>query len=532
MRRASTCAPGLVLLVSALLGGEAAASHAGRQRHDALLHRVAKAQVTAHPLRRDTSTCQADYSLCAQTLGGGCCPPRYSCATDSCYATTAGPTSACGKAGYFNCAASDSGGCCPVGYICGTNDCTPPVGITNTYTSCPNNYFLCPASMSFGCCQSGMGCAQSACYSTNPVTSTVTQAVTTTSGTHRITTTETSVVVATPSPPSGLPSDTNIAAAKFIPTSVPKSSAIVTPDSGGGGGLSPGALGGIIAGVVVLLIVVVVAAFLIIRRLKGVQNVMESKKGSSSGHQTKSQSQAQMAYYGRQLHAAPSDDMSIDPLIKTPVSGSATPHVGTRGRSDSDRTPSQNDMMSSRHASPDSNGGYFDLPARVHNIPGAQNNMSTAAIRGSIDSQSTQGQNGHHHWRQQSNASELSADGSEHSAGANSPLVVPELDTSGTYAELPSAGSGGSRNRSGSGAGSSPRVTFGHVRQGSVTTGFGAGGQLGVVSESAEMHGYYGPSDRQAGQTSAGLEDGERGMNSPTLPRAPVPRPPPPDSQS
>jgi hypothetical protein len=106
--RVWSCSSCIVLLVSALLGREATASHVGRQKKD-LIHRVAKAQVTPHVARRDDSTCQADYSLCPASLSGGCCPNAYECETDSCYATTAGTTSACGKAGWFWCPASDSG---------------------------------------------------------------------------------------------------------------------------------------------------------------------------------------------------------------------------------------------------------------------------------------------------------------------------------------------------------------------------------------------------------------------------------------
>ncbi|KAK3386547.1 hypothetical protein B0H63DRAFT_447485 [Podospora didyma] len=521
----------VALLFAALGSREVAALHAGRERKD-VLHRIAKAQVTAHPLRRDVSTCASDRTLCAASVGGGCCPSRYACGTDSCYATTSGTASACDKAGFFQCGAENSGGCCPVGYVCAPDNCLLPVSVTNTFTSCPNSYYLCPASLNFGCCMSGMGCAVNGCYSTAPYITTITQAVTTTSGTRVFTTTQTAVTVATPVPPTGAAQTDNNFAAKYIPTAVAKVGPVASSsnDSGGGGGLSTAALGGIVAGVVVLLIAVIVAAYLIIKRLNRVATAVESKKGTSSGP-TKSQSQQmQMAYYGRHLHS-PSDDMSFDPLIMTPnslnTSGAPTPQIGggIRGRSDSNLSPSQNDMLSSRHASPDSNAGYFDLPARVHNMPGSRPNISTAALRGSIDSHTTHG-GSQHHWRQQSNASELSADGSEHSANVNTRLVLPELDTNGPYAELPSGGDGGTRSRSGSGATSigSPRVSFGHARQGSLATGAAAfGSGLGVVNESTaettshEQHGYYGPNDRQVGQTSAGL-DADWDMHSPTDP--------------
>ena len=102
MRSIWSCSPCAVLLFFALLGREASALQAGRQWKD--VHRVAKAQVTAHPMRRDEGICPADHISCAASLNGGCCPPRYACSADACYATTAGPTTACGKAGFYACA--------------------------------------------------------------------------------------------------------------------------------------------------------------------------------------------------------------------------------------------------------------------------------------------------------------------------------------------------------------------------------------------------------------------------------------------
>lgn len=112
MRSVWSCPSCAVLLLVSLVGREASASHAGRQGKN--VHRIPKAQVTAHPLRRDEGTCATEYTLCAASLSGGCCPSRYACATDSCYATTAGPTTACGKSGYFPCAPTNGEGKCLV----------------------------------------------------------------------------------------------------------------------------------------------------------------------------------------------------------------------------------------------------------------------------------------------------------------------------------------------------------------------------------------------------------------------------------
>lgn len=108
MRSVWSCSSCVVLLLSALFGSETSASHAGRQRKD-VLHRIAKAQVTAHPARRDEGTCPTAHVSCPASLSGGCCPLAYACATDSCYVTTAGTATGCGQAGLYACG-SEVGG--------------------------------------------------------------------------------------------------------------------------------------------------------------------------------------------------------------------------------------------------------------------------------------------------------------------------------------------------------------------------------------------------------------------------------------
>ncbi len=395
-----------------------------------------------------------------------------------------------------------------------------------------------------------MGCAPNACYSTAPVTTTLVQAITTTSGTHTVTTTKTAVTIATPTPPSGLPAGNTDVAAKFIPTSVPKLAAS-NPSGGSGGGLSGGAIGGIITGVVILLVAVVVAAFLIIRRLKRVENMVESRRGSSSGKKSKPQSQAQMQHNGRHLHSD-LDDTSVDPLM-VPANTTANPSTATtpqpngRGRADSSSTSANNNMFNftdarSRHTSPDSSHpAYFD---DIHH--NQQQPMQPARIRGSsIDSTAQQQQRRgytYHHWRNQSNASELSADGSDH-ANVHSPLVpgaaeleasvVVELSSSGThqpgqhygygqgqgqggYASPPQQqhgpgqGQGGYYTPVGMRSRSSSAASGTHVRGRSD----GQGGLMPLDEEGAgagagaeiQVHGYYGRRDQQAGQTAAGLD--------------------------
>lgn len=535
-----SCSPCAVLLLSAVVGREAGATHVGG-RHKALAHRVEKvqAQVTAHPKKRDATVCPSSYDLCPASLNGGCCPPRYGCATDACYATTAGTQSACNMAGYYNCGAAAGGGCCPEGYICGADDCTAPAGVSSVMTSCPASYYLCPASFNYGCCLTGYGCATNACYVTTLSTATYTQTATTTdAGGQTITTTRTATTVQTPTPPTAVPLTSNSnAVAKFIPTSVEKVPATSSPSSGGGGGLTKPQLGGIIGGAVALLLAVVVAAFIVIRRLNRVANVVGTPKTSSSGDQ--SGSNHRPAAMAQQYRPSPSeiDGMGYDPLMmpNTPGDGGSSigaagtpqgwPNGGGRNRSDSDYssqpaiTPYGAPDTAARHPSMDSNpagAGYFDI-LRVHNMPGAR---PATTMRASVDSQGNVVQYGH--GRQWSNTSELSNGSSDTAHGVGSPLIPAELDVAGGFIpELdvsPADGGGGRRPRSGTSSSSavgSPRPSLNNRRYSSSGSGAAGAGlpsptgnqPLDPVNESAEvMHGHYGPRRGQVGQTAAGLE--------------------------
>jgi len=59
--------------------------------------------------KRDAASCPTDYQMCPQSLNGGCCPNDRVCGSSSCFATIAGPASACGMAGYFACDINDGG---------------------------------------------------------------------------------------------------------------------------------------------------------------------------------------------------------------------------------------------------------------------------------------------------------------------------------------------------------------------------------------------------------------------------------------
>ncbi|KAK0740144.1 hypothetical protein B0T18DRAFT_202826 [Schizothecium vesticola] len=505
MRSVWSCTSCVALLLSAVFGRGALASHV--RPKEGLVHRVAKAQITAPPsLRpRDGAVCPSDHSLCPESLGGDCCPSRYACAADSCYATTAAIASACGQEGWFACPAADSGGCCPVGYVCGPTDCSAPVGVKNTITSCPASYYLCPAEMNFGCCQSGMGCAPNACYSTAPVATTVVQRITTTSDGETITSTRTTVTTTTPTaPPRLVAQDPNVAA-KFIPSTLPKTPASSTPASASGG-LTSSQLGGIIGGAVALLLVVLVAAFFILKRLSRIHHSLASpSEKSRSSHAPPPQQQYS---HVSQTYPYP-DDTSIDPLMHPTPNTGGTPSGGLRSRSTSNQfsptfDPTNPNNKTPRQVSVDSaaGGGYFDLPPRVHNVPGLRGGR-----RNSVDNSYAPHP---YHQRHQSNASDVS-DGVGGGGGVTSPLFVQELDSAG-YVELPSGGEEGvNRSRANSGGGmASPRGSFQIGGTGrDVSPGFVGSPPLDVVNEHSEiMTGYYGPRDRVMGQTAAGLEVG------------------------
>lgn len=107
-----SCSSCVAFSIMILFGMEAMASQAeaGLLERDTI-HRVPKKpQITPPPqplrLKRrgdDDLTCPVNHSLCPESLGGGCCPEQYECASDACSATTAALGTACGKTGYYYC---------------------------------------------------------------------------------------------------------------------------------------------------------------------------------------------------------------------------------------------------------------------------------------------------------------------------------------------------------------------------------------------------------------------------------------------
>lgn len=132
-RQAWSCGPCAVLLFSFFLSSGVEAMFQGSGQRETV-HRVFKVKVTedVHVLtdvgdvqlkeKRDGNSCPASYSLCAQSLGGDCCPENYACASSSCYATTAAVSTCQGQVGHYACPLSLQGGCCPQGRLVSCHD--------------------------------------------------------------------------------------------------------------------------------------------------------------------------------------------------------------------------------------------------------------------------------------------------------------------------------------------------------------------------------------------------------------------------
>lgn len=402
--------------------------------------------------------------------------------------------------------------CCPTGYICrkgGT--CDPPVGAAST-TTCPQSYYLCASSLGGGCCFTGMGCDINGCYSTAPSTFTVTSGVTTTNTAgSKITSVLTYTTTKTPS--ATISKTSAGAVVGYVQSTVSKIAAIETTSSSGG--LNQAQLGGVIGGVVVILIVIIVAAFLIIRRLrKNAKIIAESKRGTSAAEQTVTSYKPGGAVtttiseievhdvdplmleskINRPAHLRARSDSSVDPMHPSPArspglsSGQTTP-PSWPGR----YNPVPNSDSGLRHPSLDSGPeGYYDETGR-------QSQMSRGSLnRTSYDSQASNPAN--RHW---SYVSEVSGSAD----GAHGTSELEASDAAG-------------RRRSSSGA---TRPAVAHIRRSSDPQQRGRSDSsapvlttLGTLNEINELHGYYGPTDQQVGQTAARLS---KSGDSPTTPK-------------
>ncbi|KAI8958881.1 hypothetical protein F5Y11DRAFT_26461 [Daldinia sp. FL1419] len=455
-----------------------------------------------HP-KREASCQQSGYTLCPASVNGGCCPEHYACAVSSCYATTAGPTSACGRSGYYNCPfTAGPGACCPVGWLCGSDvdDCKPPAGESYTL-SCPVSWFGCASSLGYGCCPDGMVCGKTTCYGTSLKTLPVSETITTTNAKgDTITTVVTSSSVISPGPD---PSDTSSAAAagvvKLIPSTVSKLPAIETSNSGsgnGGDGLSQAQIGGIVGGAIGLLGIIIVIAAIILWRLKRAEKAAKAATKSRHGN-SNGEPRSQKTGYG-QFSISEVDGTDVDSIVRAQ-------NAHFRARSDSStvgdqsRSETPNYYGSNASTTPPTWPGYFAQAPRSEASDGRQSSLDSYGARhdtgffprASVDSEASRT-----HARQRSNTSEL--DGS---IGAHG---VSELDSPDALEAA--------RRRSNSSSRPPPKV---QVRRSSDPSGNSRGtrgegatpttAHLGTLAEISELHGYYGSPSLAVGQTAAKL---------------------------
>lgn len=345
----------------------------------------------------------------------------------------------------------------------------PAPGVSYSH-ECGANSYLCPESLGFGCCKDGLACGKDRCYSTEASTLVFTQTLTTTEDDSRITTTTTVTTVSTPTDDgeaTDMPSDEEMH--KFYPTAVEKVEPIITEedDDDGGGGLTSGQIGGAVAGIVIFLILVILAAIFIIRRLNRVAKAVEETKPAPDDRRE------------TQEYFKPGD-AEIDSI----TTSGATPRSRFRsGTTDSDSeaptlfgfpspgSPGESGMSSRRHShrsSGSSSGGRMTVSSWT------RNNSVRSSPRALSDGYATP-------VSPEPEPAELEAS-----------IIRAELsgDVS-PIPELPSPVPSTARTSRGKDG-----PAHGHKRSISAATP-----QLDVVSEDGEYHGYYGPLDKVAGQT-------------------------------
>ena len=351
----------------------------------------------------------------------------------------------------------------------------PAPGVSYSH-ECGASSYLCPESLGFGCCKDGLACGQDRCYSTEASTLVFTQTLTTTEDDSKITTTTTVTTVSTPTDDgeaTEVPTDEELH--KFYPTAVEKVEPMVTEEDdddngGGGGGLTSGQIGGAVAGVVIFLILVIIAAVFIIRRLNRVAKAVEETKPEPHDDRPETHEYFKPG------------DVEIDSI--TTMSG-ATPRPrfrsGATTDSDSEAptlfgfpspgSPGESGMSSRRHShrsSGSSSGGRMTVSSWT------RNNSVRSSPRALSDGFATP-------VSPDSEPAELEAMSTRAElAGDVSPIP-----------ELPSPVPSTARMSRGKDA-----AAHAHKRSISAATP-----QLDAVSEDGEYHGYYGPLDKVAGQT-------------------------------
>ncbi|KAH8197689.1 hypothetical protein TruAng_008148 [Truncatella angustata] len=348
-----------------------------------------------------------------------------------------------------------------------------------------------------------MGCKPgNGCYSTEPSTYPVSKEVTTTnSAGSEITSLFTYTTVITPS--ATVLKTTADAVAGYKQSTIAKMVAIETSTSSGG--LSQAQLGGVIGGVVAIIIAIIVAAIIIMRRLRKNAKILKERHGTSAANETVTSSKPGVAVtttvteidvYGNE----------IDPLMLEPPKSTRPVHLRTRSDSSGDgRYPSpvrSTGLGSGPSTPPVWPGQYNPVPdldngARHHSVdsapeghydPASQYQVSQSSLhRTSYDSQ-TSGPHTNRHW---SYASEVSG----------------SADGQHGYSELDASQAAAARRRASSGA---MRPAAAHIRRSSDPHQRGrsesngpAVALLSTLNEINELHGYYGPSNKQVGQTAA-----------------------------
>ncbi|ETS73298.1 hypothetical protein PFICI_14903 [Pestalotiopsis fici W106-1] len=469
-------------------------------------HYIRRLEKDYQVLRGRDSTCTSGWSLCAASNGGGCCPNGYECASTYCFKAAASATTACGLAGYVACGVEMPGACCPQDYTCSDGKCIPPAGENVT---CSSGHYACPASLGGGCCQSGMGCKLDGCYSTASSTFTISKAVTTTDSVGSTMTS--SLTYTTTQAPSPVTKVSAGPLPAYTQSTVSKMAAIETSPSSGG--LNQAQLGGVIGGVVAIFVAVIVAALLVIRRLRKNARIMEdSKRGSSVANQTVTSSKRGAPVTTTVTEVCETND--LDPLT-------LEHHFGRPGhlRAESDsstvgrhQSPARSPGLSSGHSTPPAWPGLYKP---VHN---PDNQAQQSSIYSGSD-----GYDDAERQFQTSRASESRASYDSQTSNVRSRHYSNVSEVSGSWdgqhglSELGDATMEASRRRSSSGATTRPVPTY--PRRTSDTHQRGRSDSsapaLAPLSEINEaLHGYYGPSDRQVGQTADRLKAG----NSPTAP--------------
>lgn len=376
------------------------------------------------------------------------------------------------------------GGCCPVGSVCEREGrCIPAPGVSYSH-ECGSGSYLCPESLGYGCCGEGMVCGKDRCYSTDASTFVLTRTITTKEGDEDVTSTTTVTTVSTPDAEgtaTETPSDD--AMLKFYPTAVPKVDPVITDDDDDDdeGGLTKAQIGGAVGGSLAFLAIIVVAAFFVIRRLNHVAKVVEESKTDKTEPEPDPDSRRETPEFVK--------------VRDTEAESISTSAASPRSRFRSGTTDSESEAPT-----------MIGMPSP--NTPASSEGESR---RQSNRSSTSEGPMTVSSWRNESlRTVGARGSGSDGFVTPISPSSEPaELEAGSVpielagdaspIPELPSPVPGTARVSRGAKDG----VGHGHKRSVSAATP-----QLDAVAEDGEFHGYYGPLDKVAGQTSAGPSEG------------------------